>query len=68
MRVPRRWAALAAAAVIAALLLLPGERTPYEAPPITVRTARLPTVEASAGQSVAVMETSNPDITVLWFF
>ena len=68
LRVPRRWTALAVAAAIAALLLLPGERLPPETPLRPVQTVQLPTVEASAEHTVAVLETSNPDITVLWFF
>jgi len=64
----RRWVALAAAASIAALLLLPDRPAPL--PPVaTVATAApLPTVESAPGQTVAVFETENPDITVLWFF
>jgi hypothetical protein len=65
----RRWVALAAAASIAALLLLPERPAPL--PPLaTVATATttLPTVESAPGQTVAVFETENPDITVLWFF
>ena len=67
-RLSRRWAAFAAAAAIAALLLLPG-RPPPLPPPATLATrAPLPTVESAPGQTVAVFETENPDITVLWFF
>ncbi len=67
-RTNRRWVALAAAASIAALLLVPGRPAPLP-PTATVATAEpLPTVESAPGQTVAVFETENPDITVLWFF
>jgi anti-sigma factor RsiW len=67
-RLSPRWAALAAAAAISALLLLPGRPPPL--PPLaTVATMTpLPAVESAPGQTVAVFETENPDITVLWFF
>ena len=64
----RRWAALAAAASIGSLMLL-GERDP--APPgvpLAPLSAELPTVDAPADQNVTVIQTDNPDITVLWFF
>lgn len=63
-----RWAWLAAAAAVGALLLLPGRsvRPGPELP--AVAGSRPPTVEAMSGQRVAVLETENPDITVLWFF
>jgi hypothetical protein len=62
------WAALAAAAAIGAVLVWPDR--PPELPGIPVDTPRRapPTVEAPAGRDVAVLPTSNPDITVLWFF
>jgi hypothetical protein len=64
----RRWVALAAAAAISALLLLP--RRPPPLPPVATvaNAAPLPSLESAPGQTVAVFETGNPDITVLWFF
>ncbi len=65
----RRWAVLAAAAAVGALLLLPGRSLPPPGPELLGPGARrLPTVEAMTGQRVAVVETDNPEITVLWFF
>jgi anti-sigma factor RsiW len=64
----RRWIALAAAASIAALLLLPGRPAPLPPLATVATTTVLPTVESAPGQTVAVFETENPDITVLWFF
>ena len=62
----RTWAVAAAAAVVAGLLLIPGEaplvESPRRAPPTP------PLVEVAPGQNVAVMATANPDITVLWFY
>ena len=73
LRLPRRsrwvWAPAAAAAAIAVLFVAIESRaprplgapraTPPEAPPL---------VEATGGETVAVIQTDNPDITVLWFF
>jgi hypothetical protein len=53
---------------VAALLLLPGRPLPPSFEPPAGRQASLPTVENTSGQRVAVMQTDNPDITVLWFF
>jgi anti-sigma factor RsiW len=64
----RRWVGLAAAASIAALLLLPGRPAPLPPLATVATTTPLPTVESAPGQTVAVFETENPDITVLWFF
>lgn len=65
---PGRWTMVAAAAAVAALLLLPGSPVPPAPEAPAGGTLRLPTVEAMSGQRVAVLETDNPDITVLWFF
>jgi anti-sigma factor RsiW len=67
-RVNRRWVGLAAAAAITALLLLPGQPPPLPPVATVAAAAPLPTVESAPGQTVAVFETQNPDITVLWFF
>jgi predicted anti-sigma-YlaC factor YlaD len=61
---------LAAAAAVAGVLItssggqLPGEPIDVAA----VRHAPVPTVEESTGQNVAVFETENPDIVVVWIF
>lgn len=61
---------LAAAAAVAGVLVtsnggqLPGEPIDVAA----LHQAPVPTVEASTGQSVAVFETQNPDIVVVWTF
>ena len=63
----RRWAPVAAAAALAALLLI-GDREPeLIGTPGAPRTAVAPLVE-SPDQNVAVIQTDNPDITVLWFY
>jgi len=57
------WVALAAAASVAALLLARGPV------PVALAVAELPPlVQSSSDRTVAVMQTDNPDITVLWFF
>ncbi len=61
---------LAAAAAVTAVLVthnggqLPGEPIDVAA----VRHAPAPIVEESTGQNVAVFETENPDIVVVWIF
>lgn len=64
----RAWAGLAAAASVAALILI-SEREPglpgTPDPPLKRAQAL---VEAPADRKVAVIQTDNPDITVLWFF
>ncbi len=61
---------LAAAAAVAGVLItssggqLPGEPIDVAA----VRHAPAPIVEESTGQNVAVFETENPDIVVVWIF
>ena len=64
---PRRWAALAAAAAVAGLLFVRGDR-PLPVKPIPGPQGPPPLVEAAPGQNVAVLATGNPDITVLWFY
>lgn len=64
----RRWAGMAAAAAIAALLLArPGNRPlpGVELHPVAVAPAAL---DVPPGHNLAVIQTDNPDITVLWFF
>jgi len=69
----RRWAwrvaPLAAAAVLAVALIARREQVqqtppPASAPPIRSGLA----VEGPPGRSVAVFQTDNPDIVVIWFF
>lgn len=62
----RRWAGMAAAAAVAGLFFLnPDTPTPTPLP----RVAQTPPlVEDAPNQNVAVLETANPEITVLWFF
>ena len=70
-RLTRRWrrgAALAAAASIAVVLLLPERDMPMSGVELAPRTEVYSLVEAPADRSVAVIQTDNPDITVLWFF
>ena len=68
----RRWqriATVALAASIVGLLVLGDRDEALPGAPFVPRvTAQLPIVEPSAGQNVAVIQTDNPDITVLWFF
>lgn len=68
---PWRWAvSLAAAATIVALIVRPGQGpSPRDAPsaseqPGPGRVA----VEAPPGRNVAVFETADPDIVIIWFF
>ncbi len=67
-----RWSwvtGMAAAAALVGLLLVPrGGPTIEQATSLDLPMAMLPTVEAAPGQNVAVIQTGNPDITVLWFF
>jgi len=62
------WLTVAAAAALAGVLLWP--RPPRSLPGTPVSVPRLdpPAVEAPVGRDLAVLRTSNPDITVLWFF
>lgn len=71
-----RWAPLAIAASLAALLLV--VRTESPGPPTSVSSERsgvlpsqshaFPTVQSAPGRNVAVIPTDNPDITVVWYF
>ncbi len=63
------WVALAAAASVAVLLLARDrEQAPGPAPVAVAVAEPLPLVQSSPDRTVAVMQTENPDITVLWFF
>lgn len=64
----RAWAPALAAAALATLLPWPDGGPPPapSASPASVPT--LPVVEAPPGRDLAVVRTSNPSITVVWFF
>ena len=64
----RGWTALGAAASIAALLVLSDRDVPMPGVELAPRTEVHSIVDVAVGQSVAVIQTDNPDITVLWFF
>jgi len=66
---PSAWVAVAAAASIA-VLLITRDRIPAPTPTAVALAAAEPPplVQASSDRTVAVMQTDNPDITVLWFF
>lgn len=64
---PRRWIPVAAAAAVAALLLVTQGPAPVPLPAVA-RAEAPPLVEASSSDGVAILETDNPNITVLWFF
>ncbi len=65
--VRRTWIPLAAAAALTGLLLV--TRSPGPAPaPVEAGAQGLPLVESAGADGVAILETDNPDITVLWFF
>jgi hypothetical protein len=64
----RQWVTLAAAASVVGVLLM---RQPDGALPgveFVPRAPAFPTVETAVGHDVAIIETDNPDITVLWFY
>lgn len=63
----RGWIPLAAAAAVAGLLLVARGGGPPALLPVAQAQA-LPTVEEASTGGVAIIETDNPDITVLWFF
>ena len=70
-RITRRWrrgAALAVAASITVLLVLPGRDLPMPGVELAPRVEAYSMVEAPADLSVAVIQTDNPDMTVLWFY
>ncbi|MDP2956787.1 MAG: hypothetical protein Q8N53_10220 [Longimicrobiales bacterium] len=66
----RLWVPTAAAAALAALLLWQADE--MQTPPASVTAAVAhgspPLVEPAPGQDVAVMQTADPDITVVWLF
>lgn len=64
----RRWAPLAAAAGLGALVWIARREPPLPAPAQDTRPTPTVTVEAPAGRNVAVLETGNPNIVVIWFF
>jgi hypothetical protein len=63
----RSWIPLVAAAALAGVLLVARRGEPPPLAPVA-RSEALPTVEAASTGGVAIIETDNPDITVLWFF
>lgn len=64
-----RWFPIPVAAAAAALALLgPGEPPVPGGVAASQETAQGLGLEVPEGTSIAVLETSNPDITVLWFF
>ena len=68
LRSPRSWVALAATAAVVTITLW-GQREPtLRGVPLASPSGPPPVVDASASDNVAVFETDNPDITVLWFF
>ena len=70
-RVRRRWlwAPAAAAAAVAALFVALESRGPAPASgPSPAAFDASPVVEPATDETVAVIPTDNPDITVLWFF
>jgi len=63
------WAPAAAAAAFAALFVALESRGPVTPSVSTTMPAEPPpVVEPASSATVAVMQTDNPDITVLWFF
>ena len=64
----RHWIAIGAAASIAALLFLTRPETRPSGAAFTPSEAAHAMVDAPVGHNVAVIQTDNPDITVLWFF
>jgi len=63
----RAWIPLAAAAALTGLLLVTRSPGPPP-PPAGAPAGALPLVESASAAGVAILETDNPDITVLWFF
>lgn len=64
----RAAAPLAAAAVLALLLVPRGGEPPIAVPPELIAVASdVPVVNVPAGENVAVMQTTNPRITVIWY-
>lgn len=62
------WPTLAAAAAVAGLLFLRPDAPPPVPLARAAQAAPPPLVESAPGRDVAVLPTSDPDITVLWFF
>ena len=64
------WIPVAMAAGVAGLFFVARMRTPIPERmlPVAASAPSLPLVESSGAATVAVIETDNPDITVLWFF
>lgn len=65
------WASVAVAAGITAILFARSGRGPAPTNPVPEPRrgqVALPIVEAPAGRNVAVLNTGNPDIVVVWFF
>ena len=62
-----RAAPLAAAAGLAVVLVARRERVQQSLPPASPIRSGL-AVEGPPGRSVAVFQTDNPDIVVIWFF
>lgn len=56
-----------AAAALATVLFMSGGDRPLPGTPLVSTAEVLPDVEVAAG-NVAVIQTANPDITVLWFY
>ena len=70
VRRPGRWAGvagLAAAAALAAILLTRPPEAPLSPAPRLAQ-GPPPLVEVATPTDVAIIQTDNPDITVLWFF
>jgi hypothetical protein len=62
-------ASLAVAAAAAGLLLVSRDPAPFpEGAPRVAATPAPPLVESSGAATLAIIQTDNPDITVLWFF
>jgi hypothetical protein len=61
----------AAAAAVIVVVSRPGQRADQPLPPLLVlpaRVAEVPVVNASTDRNVAVMRTSDPKITVVWYY
>ncbi len=73
-RLPARWrrwavaAALPAAAAGFAALLLTGDAPPPAPLPVSHLAERTPALSVPAGRNAAVFTTSNPRITVVWYY
>jgi hypothetical protein len=67
---PWRWAwvPLAAAAIVAGVLLFPESEPEWNVPPEAPAFEPTVAVRIPADRSAAIMETANPDITIVWLF